>query len=59
VEYTDTDGSKLWCHNAKVGDMTLEVYQREGGRWAHVDTLTSQGTTAVEWVMRSNRLIDW
>jgi len=52
VEYTDTDGSKLWCHNAKVGDMTLEVYQREGRRWAHVDTLTSQGTTAVEWVMR-------
>jgi len=52
VEYTDTDGSHLYCHNAKVGDMLLEVYRRDRGRWALVDTLTSSGTTAVEWVMR-------
>ncbi len=52
VEYTDTDGSHLYCHNAKVGDMVLEIYRRAGGRWSLSDRLTSAGTTAVEWVMR-------
>lgn len=52
VRYTDTDGSHLYCHNAKVGDMVLKVYRQQRGRWALVDTLTSRGAAAVEWVMR-------
>lgn len=52
VQYTDTDGSHLYCHNAKVGDMVLVVYRREGLRWSLADTLTAHGTAAVEWVTR-------
>ncbi|HIE38078.1 MAG TPA: hypothetical protein EYP77_03240 [Anaerolineae bacterium] len=52
LEYTDTDGRHLYCHNTKVGDMLLKVYRQEGGRWRLVDTLTSRGAAAVEWVMR-------
>ncbi len=52
VAYTDTDGSSLYCHNTKVGDMVLHIYRQERDSWRLADTLTSRGGAAVEWVTR-------
>ncbi|MFN3928041.1 MAG: tocopherol cyclase family protein [Thermoflexus sp.] len=50
--YTDPDGSRRWCHNTKVGDLTLTIHPRSGGAWRPM-TLTALGTCALEWVGRT------
>ena len=50
VEYTDTDGTKLWCSNSKLSDLTIRL--RDPLR--RVDrTLTSTGRAAFEIVNRT------
>lgn len=53
VEYTDPDGQKAWCFNTKVGEMTLRLFERTGGAWTPAATLTSRGTTALEFTERT------
>ena len=48
VEYTDPDGSHLWCYNTKVADLSLEVRDERGGR----RTLRADRTFALEFVQR-------
>lgn len=48
VTYEDTDGSNLYCHNAKICDMTLEITQ-PGGR---TECYTALGAAAYEVVTR-------
>jgi hypothetical protein len=50
VEYTDTDGSKLWCHNSKLADLTLELKDKASGE---ITRLKSSGRSAYEWVTRT------
>lgn len=50
--YTDPDGSRRWCHNTKVGDLTLMIHQRSAKGW-HWKKLTASGTCALEWVGRA------
>ncbi len=49
VEYDDTDGSKLWCYNSKLADLTLRIEDPEVGR---ATTLRADGTSAFEYVTR-------
>ncbi|MCS7287409.1 MAG: tocopherol cyclase family protein [Anaerolineae bacterium] len=50
--YTDPDGSQRWCHNTKVGDLTLTVKRLVGRGWQST-TFTALGTCALEWVGRT------
>lgn len=50
VEYTDTDGSNLWCYNSKLADLELELEDTETG---DVEHLRSSGRAAYEWVTRT------
>lgn len=61
AEYTDPDGGKRWCHNTKVGDLDLTIFERKGRTWRKVQTLTSCGTCAIEWVERTRdaRVSPW
>ena len=49
VEYSDTDGSKLWCHNSKLSNLTIRL--RDPIRRIN-RTLTATGTAAFEIVNR-------
>lgn len=53
VAYTDTDSTKLYCHNAKIGSMTLEVLENRGGAYRPVERLESEGATALEYTDRA------
>lgn len=48
VEYTDTDGEKLYCYNTKVADLRIVVYKGT----KNVCELVSGKTTALEFVLR-------
>lgn len=49
VEYTDTDGSNLWCYNSKLSDLEIRVRDPKRG----LDrTLHSTGRAAFEYVTR-------
>ncbi|NMC71926.1 MAG: hypothetical protein GYA57_17965 [Myxococcales bacterium] len=48
VEYTDPDGSHLWCYNTKVADLSLEVRDERGRQ----RTLRADRTFALEFVQR-------
>lgn len=49
VEYDDTDGSKLWCHNSKLADLTLHLEDPEHG----IDEkFRATGGSAFEYVTR-------
>ena len=52
VGYTDTDGSMVYCHNAKIGSMVLDISKNDGGRWRAVDRLEAAGTAALEFTER-------
>lgn len=52
VRYTDPDGSGRVCAHSKVANARLEILAREGTTWRVVDTLTSQGAVALEFVGR-------
>jgi len=49
VQYTDTDGSHLWCHNSKLARMELTVTERDTGR---ITRLISSAAAAFEVVDR-------
>jgi hypothetical protein len=53
VGYTDTDGSMVYCHNAKIGSMVLDIQKREGDRWRGVECLEARGTAALEFTERT------
>ncbi|MGM0556398.1 MAG: tocopherol cyclase family protein [Myxococcota bacterium] len=49
VEYTDTDGSNLWCYNSKLSDLEIRIRDPKRG----LDrTLRSTGRAAFEYVTR-------
>ena len=49
VEYTDTDGSKIWCRNSKMSDLTVRLEDRAAG----IDrTFRANGTAAFEFANR-------
>lgn len=50
VEYTDTDGSKLWCYNSKLAELNLELRDLHS---SECHRLTSSGRSAYEWVSRT------
>jgi len=49
VEYDDTDGSKLWCYNSKLADLTLRLEDPDAGIER---TLRAAGSSAFEYVTR-------
>lgn len=49
VEYTDTDGSKLWCHNSKLSKLSLELINK---KTKNVCVLEARNTAAFEIVTR-------
>jgi hypothetical protein len=49
VEYDDTDGSKLWCYNSKLADLTVRLEDPEHGIER---TLRAPGRSAFEYVTR-------
>lgn len=50
VRYIDTDGSQLWCHNTKLGDLELQLQDRHRGIRRR---LCSTGRAAYETVSRT------
>jgi hypothetical protein len=48
VTYSDTDGSKLYCHNSKTSSLKLEIYQQG----VLLRTIRSTNLCAYEWVQR-------
>ena len=48
LTYTDTDGSKLYCYNSKLANMTLHIYHKG----ILENTLYARGTAAFENVTR-------
>lgn len=57
VEYTDTDDSKLWCHNSKLADLQLELTDIASGKKEYFN---ASATAAFELVNRKkpDRKID-
>ena len=51
VEYADTDGSRLWCHNSKLSNLRITL--REPRRLGRKTVLTATGTAAFEIVDRT------
>lgn len=49
VEYTDTDGSNLWCYNSKLSDLEIRI---QDARYGMDRTLKSTGRAAFEHVTR-------
>lgn len=49
VEYTDTDGSNLWCNNSKVAGLKLSLKNNSTGKQ---EIFESKNTTAFETVNR-------
>lgn len=49
VEYTDTDGSKLWCNNSKIASLNLKLIHNNTGK---EEVYKSLNTTAFETVNR-------
>ena len=48
VRYADPDGGERHCANSEIADLGLEVYERSGGTWRHVGSLTAMGTAHLE-----------
>src|SRR3989338_3076129 len=51
VTYTDTDDSHLYCHNSKLADLELTVFEH---KTQAQKIFKSKATTALEWVTRKN-----
>lgn len=56
VGYKDPDGGSLVCHNTKVADISLKLFQHDGQAWQLDRKLTGKGTCAFEVVEREARL---
>ena len=52
VAYTDPDGSHRYCANSEIGDLALEIFERQGGGWRHEASLTASGTAHLEFGRR-------
>ncbi|MEW5944737.1 MAG: tocopherol cyclase family protein [bacterium] len=55
AEYFDPNGHRAWCCNTEVGSALIRVYRRSNpfAAWRREETLTSLGTTHVEWGART------
>lgn len=51
AEYFDPSGERAFCANTEVASSLVKVYTRPSPlvKWSRVETLTSLGTTHVEW----------
>ena len=52
ARYTTPSGETRWCHNTKVGYLSLRLMTREQGEWRLVQTLSTSNACAAEWVSR-------
>jgi hypothetical protein len=61
AEYTGPKGEKRWCHNCKIGDLSLRIYLKKYGGWKKETILSSQKTCAMEWVRpeKNNSVLFW
>lgn len=61
ARYTTPSGEARWCHNTKVGGLSLRLLTREHGEWRLVQTLSTPDACAVEWVSRQQdeRVVRW
>lgn len=50
VQYHGPHGEKRFCHNTMRADMTLDIFAKDGKRWASQERLTSIGGAAFETV---------
>ena len=48
VTYRDPDGSKRYCANSEISDMSIQVFRKTNGHWTHVDTLETKGSAHLE-----------
>lgn len=53
TRYLDPDDRPRFCHNSEVASSRLLLWERRGGAWQEVTTLTSEGTTHAEWAGRT------
>lgn len=52
VEYTDPDGEHLYCNNTKVANCEIIIFKKNGSGKKEIGKLTSNNTTALEFVSR-------
>ena len=52
VTYTDPDGSDRYCANSEIGNLGLEIFERQGSGWRHAASLTASGTAHLEFGRR-------
>lgn len=50
LEYEGPLKEKRYCHNTMMADMTMEIYQKQGGKWVLKETLTANKSAAFETV---------
>lgn len=48
VTYEDPDGSKRYCANSEVADLTIQVFGKSGRSWTKREALTATGTAHLE-----------
>jgi hypothetical protein len=41
VAYQDPDGDPAYCYNTEIATMRVQIQQRAGGRWEHVERLVA------------------
>lgn len=52
VTYTDPDGSRRFCANSEIADLSIELSRKSGSEWKHERTLTASGTAHLEFGRR-------
>ena len=52
VTYVDPDGSKRYCANSEIADMSLKLFRKSAGSWVLEDRLSSAGRAHVEFGRR-------
>lgn len=56
VEYEDTDGSKLWCRNTKLGDLKLELRHRTSGEVKKIEAQSNVSFEVVDRHLRNEKV---
>jgi hypothetical protein len=52
-EFTDPDGSRIFCYNSPLANFSLKVYEKQGRHWVKVDQSQSNLATAYEYAQRT------